>query len=379
MRVGLIVPGFSADAEDWCIPALRDLVQRLATCVNAHVVALRYPYRTSRYELFGAQVTALGGGRRTSLASLGLWQRALAFLATEHRRRPFDVLHAFWANETGALAALAGRLLGIPTLVSLAGGELVGFPDIGYGGQLAATERVKVRLALGLADMVTAGSCGLLERARRWLGARPAECFQHVPLGVDLDRFYPDPSPSPDVPPCLVQVASLSRVKDQALLLRTAAHLRAAGRACPVELVGEGPLEDTLRALADALDVTSLVRFRGPIAHDRVPAVYRKATLYVQTSRHEAQGMAVLEAAACGLPVVGTPVGVLPELAPLCGATVPPDDPEALATTIADLLADPSRRTAMGRAARLRVEADFNLVRSAERFQQLYAALGHRA
>jgi len=378
MRVGLIVPGFSADAEDWCIPALRGLVQQLATRVDAHVVALRYPYRSSRYELFGAQVTALGGGLRTSLASLGLWQRALALVATEHRRRRFDVLHAFWGNETGALAALAGRLLGIPTLVSLAGGELVGFPDIRYGGQLAATERVKVRLALGLADIVTAGSCGLLERARRWLGSRPAERIQHVPLGVDLGRFYPDRSPSPDLPPCLVQVASLLRVKDQALLLRAAAHLRAAGRACPVELVGEGPLEATLRALADALDITSLVRFRGAIPHDRVPAVYRRATVYVQTSRHEAQGMAVLEAAACGLPVVGTPVGVLPELAPSCGATVPPNDPGALATTISDLLADSSRRIAMGRAARVRVEADFNLVHSSERFLELYTALEHR-
>jgi glycosyltransferase involved in cell wall biosynthesis len=379
MRVGLIVPGFSADAEDWCIPALRDLIQRLATRVDAHVVALRYPYRTSRYELFGAQVTALGGGQRTSLASLGLWQRALALLATEHRRRRFDVLHAFWANETGALATLAGRLLGIPTLVSLAGGELVGLPDIRYGGQLAATERAKVRLALGLADMVTAGSCGLLERARHWLGDRPAERIQHVPLGVDVDRFYPDRSPSTDLPPCLVQVASLSQVKDQALLLRAAAHLRAVGQACPVELVGEGPLEAHLRALADALDISSLVHFRGPIPHDHVPAVYRRATLYVQTSRHEAQGMAVLEAAACGLPVVGTPVGVLPELAPLCGATVPPDDPGALARTIADLLADSSRRTAMGRAAQVRVEADFNLVHSAERFHQLYTGLEHQA
>ena len=63
MKIGLVVPGFSADAGDWCIPALRNLARQLATTEEVHVLALRYPYRPSGYAVFGAQVRALGGGR----------------------------------------------------------------------------------------------------------------------------------------------------------------------------------------------------------------------------------------------------------------------------------------------------------------------------
>ncbi len=123
------MPGFSAGPDDWCIPALRSLAARLARTDEVRLLTLRYPYRASRYAVDGVEVTALGGGLARGQASLQLWRDALRTLAAEHRRRPFDVLHAFWATESGALTALAGRWLGIPTLVSLAGGELVRMPS----------------------------------------------------------------------------------------------------------------------------------------------------------------------------------------------------------------------------------------------------------
>src|SRR5258708_3413823 len=129
MRIGLVVPGFSANAEDWCIPALRHLARSLATADDVRVIAVRYPYQAARYALDGASVIAVGGAKRHGIATLDLWRKALRIIRAEHQRRPFDVLHAFWATESGLLAAAAGRLLRIPTLVSLAGGELVGLRD----------------------------------------------------------------------------------------------------------------------------------------------------------------------------------------------------------------------------------------------------------
>ena len=55
MKIGLVVPGFSADADDWCIPALRNLARQLATTEEVHVLALRYPYRAGDYAVFGAR------------------------------------------------------------------------------------------------------------------------------------------------------------------------------------------------------------------------------------------------------------------------------------------------------------------------------------
>ncbi len=172
MRVGLVVPGFSADANDWCIPALRNLVRQLAGDADVHVFALRYPHHPGRYELFGAHVTALGGGEARGRGSAGLWRQTASALAAEHRDRAFDVLHAFWAGEPGFVAALVGRALRIPTVVSLAGGELARLRDIGYGGLLRRPERTKTRLALRLARVVTTGSALGLASATPWLGSR---------------------------------------------------------------------------------------------------------------------------------------------------------------------------------------------------------------
>src|SRR5687768_9575063 len=111
MKIALIVPGFSADERDWCIPVLRNLVGELARGDEVVVFALRYPYRAGSYGAFGARVIALGGARARGAGSAGLWRRALGALRAEHRRGRFELLHAFWATEAGALTAVAGRLL----------------------------------------------------------------------------------------------------------------------------------------------------------------------------------------------------------------------------------------------------------------------------
>ena len=82
MRIGLVLPGFSADPNDWCIPALRHLVARLVQTDDVRVIAIRYPYRASRYDVFGAEVTAIGGARREGLSNLGVWRRTLATCRT---------------------------------------------------------------------------------------------------------------------------------------------------------------------------------------------------------------------------------------------------------------------------------------------------------
>src|SRR5690606_30167599 len=89
------------------------------------------------------------GGRR-----LKLWWDALRLVERLHRQQPFDVLHAMWADETGLLAAWAGRLLGIPIIVSILGGELVGLRDIDYGLQRSRFSRWVVGQALHGANRV---------------------------------------------------------------------------------------------------------------------------------------------------------------------------------------------------------------------------------
>jgi glycosyltransferase involved in cell wall biosynthesis len=308
MRIGLVVPGFSADTADWCIPALRHLVRALARKDDVRVFATRYPYRSGRYPIDGADVTAIGGAEARGVAIASVWRATLDALRAAHAERPFDVLHAFWATESGLLASLAGQMLRVPTLVSLAGGELVRLPSIGYGDQLSAWERVKIAGALRLATRVTGGSFELLRLARRFV---PPRKLERAPLGVPLDRFSPGAAPGTG----LLHVATLTAIKDQVTLLRAFALVRRQAPGTCLRIVGNGPLHGSLEALAVQLGLGEDVRFEGDVDHGLLPDVYRGSRVFVLSSLHEAQGMVALEAAACGLAIVGTRVGIIPEIA----------------------------------------------------------------
>jgi hypothetical protein len=99
MRIALITPGFSASASDWCIPVLLDHVRELAREHEVHVFALRYPHRRERYEVYGATVHPCGGADARGLDRGPLLARAYRAIRAEARRRPFDLYHAFWADE----------------------------------------------------------------------------------------------------------------------------------------------------------------------------------------------------------------------------------------------------------------------------------------
>jgi glycosyltransferase involved in cell wall biosynthesis len=167
----------------------------------------------------------------------------------------------------------------------------------------------------------------------------------------------------------VVYAGRLSSEKGVDVLVEAMGRL-GAGR---LEVVGDGPERSSLEALA-AARAPGRVRFHGRVPRDRVLELLGSAAVAVMPSRcHDNQPMAVLEAFGCGVPVVATSLGGLPELVEGgCGETVPPEDPEALASAIGRLLADPARTAAMGRAARARAERDFAPARHLAGLERLY-------
>ena len=135
-----------------------------------------------------------------------------------------------------------------------------------------------------------------------------------------------------------------------------------------LDIVGDGPLRPYLERLACDLGVASAVTFRGSVDHAALPGVYRRGSAFVVSSRHEAQSMVAVEAAACGIPVIGTRVGVIPELAHPEGV-VPVGDAEALAAAIVA----PCLSTR--RPAPAAVQAGFGLEACTARFRALYSRL----
>lgn len=370
MRIALIMPGFSANDQDWCIPALFNLTCGLAQAHEVVVFTLRYPYRRGTYTLNGAQVHALGGGLTRGVGRARLWGRALAALQRASAEKPFDVIHAFWADEPGFLATLAGRRLRTPVVVSLMGGELACLPDIGYGGRLNRWNNWLTRWSLRRAERVTAGSHWLAQMALD-LGYAPIRPIW-LPLGVDTRMFRPNPflPPRPSPGRQLLCVASLLPVKDHATLLRALALTPK----CRLDIVGNGPLRAELKELATRLDVGARVTWRGEVPHGQVPALYRAADLHVLASRHESQSMATLEAAACGTLCVGTAVGILPELTPAAGLAAP-GDVAGLARAIQWGLGDSAERRAAAQSSPVKARILYSLEAAQTRQQVLYAGL----
>lgn len=378
MKIALVVPGFSAHEGDWSIPASLDFVRELAGRAEVHVYTLRWPEHGERYHVFGATVLAMNGRKRMGWRVVDLWQRTLRALAAEHERGAFDVIHAFWADEPAWVGTMAARRLRIPLVVSVRGGELVGFPALGYGLQRLRGRRALVRASLRAATRVTAGSAYLEAIARNWptLSGK----LERAPFGVDTTRFAPAPTRHDAARGRVLNVGSLHPVKGQRHLLRAFAGATKAETpqatsslaTATLTIVGDGPDRQDLQGLASTLGSTGRVRFAGAVPHGDMPRVYRDHDLLVQASVHEGQGMALLEAAACGLPAVGTPVGVLPEI----GRAVTTID--QLAAAVDELLRQSELRRQLGDEARARVEQEFSLPVCMARFFRIYDSIAGR-
>jgi glycosyltransferase involved in cell wall biosynthesis len=347
MKIGLIVPGgVDRSGRVLVIPVLLALIERLARNHKVVVVSLDPNTKPSEYELLGARVVNLGLTKaRTHLSwtaiTLGKLMSALRAAGGG-----FDLLHAFWTFPQGTVGVVAGSLLRIPVVVSIGGGELVWLPTIHYGGMRTLRSRITMSATLRIASAVSGPSTYVIRDATR---IRPD--IQWIPTGVDTTIFRGSIKRACGAPWHLVQVAGLNKVKDQETLLRA---VRQVATVCPhiaLDCIGVDVLNGRVQALAHDLGIADLVRFHGVLAVDEIAPFYHKAHLFVQSSLHESMGAAVLEASAAGVPIVGTNVGIVAEMAPRAAVAVPVSDPGALAKGILELLEDSRRRESLALAA----------------------------
>ena len=344
MKVALVVTGgFHPSGTKEVIPLLVTLADRLGRQHDVHVFSIRHLPSPTTYRLGQATVHDLG-------RPVGRWAQGRALVAALRALGPFDVIHGYWIDPGGVLAAMAGRRLGVPSVVSCDSGEFVSMPDIDYGTLRSLRGRAIVRLGCTLATglHVTTAFMASLAAAHGY----PAVT---IPIGLDL-AARPRHVRSGGPPWRLLQVASLNPVKDHSTLLRALAIAR---RTVDVrlDLVGEDTLNGRLQRETAALGLDDAVAFHGFVRNDDLVSFHRAAHVYVQSSRHEASGIAVLEAAASGLPIVGTRVGLVHDWAPEAALGVPPADPEALAAAIIRVIEDPVERRRLSDAAYARATA----------------------
>ena len=268
-----------------------------------------------------------------------------------------DLIHA---HETGAAfaAVAAGRRR--PVVVS------VHQATFGLGQVDGVTARL-ARAAFARAAAVCPVSESLRTRmeADGWPGR-----FDVVPNPIDVDRFTPG-SPPTDGIPRIVAVASLEPVKGVADLVEALGLLAHRGADFRLDLVGDGPLRTQLARRVEQLGLGERVTLHGTLPPDGVAALMRDATFAVVPSHWETFSVVLGEAMACGLPVVVTAAGALPErVHDGNGLVVPPRDPEALAAGLAAML---ERHRSFDRAAiAAEVRQRFSAAAVAERWDAVY-------
>ena len=218
-----------------------------------------------------------------------------------------------------------------------------------HGSDLLRTSSAVARKALPIllprADHVVAVSDAVADRAHQ---IAPSARVTTIPNGINLDFWSPRADIEPD-PHLLVQIGRLHHVKGQDVLLNALPRLRQRVPDARVVFVGDGPDHRQLEALAEDLGLSDAVTFVGACSHDEVRDWVHRAGVGVLPSRSEGLPLTLLEMMATGTPVVATSVGGVPSTVadPPAARLVPPEDPDALADSLADVLTDPATRSAL--------------------------------
>ncbi len=264
----------------------------------------------------------------------------VAAIEREHRRQPFDVLHAQYGYPTGWAVLLASRRLGVPNVVSIQGG------DGHWVGSCCETHRLAMTRVLDHAGAVLIGCRSFAEEVTGRLGTDPAR-FTIVPGAVDVTRF----TAAPDAPalaghpgvPRLLYHGRIDARKGALDLLDALRLLADEGRTPAVTYSGIGPDHAAVAARIEALGLGGQVRMTGGVAYDDVPAVYHQADIFVSPTYAEGFSNTILEAMASGLACVSCrAVGVVDCLRDgENGLLGEPGDVPALAASLRRLLDDP--------------------------------------
>jgi glycosyltransferase involved in cell wall biosynthesis len=347
MKLALVVPGgVDRSGTERVIPVLLWLIERLVRAGDeVHVFALKQEPEPGTWPLLGATIHNAGKQPR---------RRTLQAMRREDRRAPFDIVHAFWAGAPGQVAAAFNAVTGVPFAVTLPGGDLAAILDIGYGALLRWRSRLATRLVLARASAIVAPS--------QWIAAHAAALgwtTVTIPFGVALDRWPVSPprARKDGEPLSLIHVASLNRVKDPFGLLDAMRRLADRNVDFTLQIVGEDTLGGAVQRHCTSLALGDRVTFHPFEANDLLHTRVKQADLLVMNSRHEGASIILLEAAICGVPTVGTAVGMIADWSPEAAIAVPVQSPEPLAHAIQELAEDDSQRLRLAKAAQARALA----------------------
>jgi glycosyltransferase involved in cell wall biosynthesis len=327
----------------------------------------------------GVRVTRFGARKRVDDTLVGWFE----LLVEEHKREPFDVIHAYFLTQAGFVAAYAGKYLNIPSVVSARGNDL-------ERAIFDPSRAAHIFYALRHASAVTTNANELSDKAKALMPGRDVTV---VPNGVDAEHFRPLPR---------------NTVLAESLTLINKGEAKAASRVIGFagELRGKKGLRTLLNAYAQVSKKYSAVLLivggiragedkqmfedfklshpeskimvTGFVSPRDIPAYYALMDVFVHPSLRDGLPNALLEAMACEKAVIGTPVGGIKDavIDGKNGRLVSTNNADELANTIDELLTDENLRRDLGNAARQRIQERFTLKSELDENLAVYHRLG---
>jgi glycosyltransferase involved in cell wall biosynthesis len=278
--------------------------------------------------------------------------------------RSCDIIHAHWTLSAGA-ACLGRWIHRRPVLATVQGSDVLEVPRHPIGAWLTY-------IVLSASDRITALTNALKERVIK-LGIKPEKIIV-VPNGVDTAKFFPVEDKYRDN--LILFVGSLIPIKGVRYLLEAMPEVLRSFPEYRLVIVGDGPEAGALKRRANELGISNNVEFLGFQSQDRVRTLMQRARVLVLPSLQEGMGVVLVEAMACGTPVVASRVdGILDVVTPDVGVLVPSADPKRLAEGIQAILADPIRWKEYSRNARARAVESYSWDHIAIKFIEVYESL----
>jgi len=326
----------------------------------------------------GVDVHRLDVGRaradRSTIGQMARFVRAASRVAPDLvRARGVEGTIAFFSVPCGPVARRLWRCFGTPYVVSLRGADVPGHAkEMNFFHALVSPWRRRV---LRDAVAVVANSASLAELARGADGGT----VEVAPNGVESDFFTPAAEPPPASPFRFLFVGRLHAQKNPEFAVAGLAALRAKTSApVALDVVGDGPQAAALRDQAARLGVADAVTWRGWIGRAELRDRYRAAHCFVSSSPREGMPNAVLEAMACGLPVLASRVPGHEEVVRhgTTGYLFAPDETDEFVRHAEALTADAALRARLGAEARRVAATEYSWDRAAQAYAGFFGRNG---
>lgn len=288
-----------------------------------------------------------------------------------HKQKKYDLIHGIMASQGSAAAYLFKFFYPkVPFILTLQEGDL---------GRNSPFDKFWQRRIIKRADAITAISGYLADFAKRFNKKAP---LYIVPNGVDLEKFeklsFVPSSGRGEVRSkngerkIIITVSRLVKKNGIDILIKAVRELKI--NDWELRIIGDGPERKKLGKLVEKSGIADRVKFLGSIPNEEIPGYLASADVFVRPSRSEGLGIAFLEAMAAGVPIIGTPVGGIPDFLKdeETGLISEAEDPDDLAEKVSIILKDDNLKKRLIENGRKLVEEKYSWDKIARQMGKIY-------